>query len=363
MQVPRDGLVGKLQKLSQSQQSIESVSSFCVFYHKDARGVVAIWEEEFYKAATDRKMALLYLANHILQEGRRKGTGFQDEFFRVLPKAMQHLLAGSDDKAKRGVARLVAIWEERRVFGTRHIKSFQGMLGGGGGGGKAGGGGGGSGGGGGYQPARKASGGSGGAGGDAAATAAAARAAGAAAEKRKAFEEAWRPDLPISGDLAAVTTASGALEGYEAALGRELAARRTAIAALQAAVAAQEEGVAAAAAQLGAAGAQRQALQARMAQLSAGLVAGLAGIAGIAGLGGAAAPPMPPAAAAAAPEGSPEAPSMDLDLEEEDDDGAAALAGLEARRRRVCGRGGRPLRPRGPLLRGGARATRFSRSP
>jgi hypothetical protein len=54
MQVPRDGLEQKLQRLSQSQQSIESVSSFCIFYHKDAKGVVNIWESEFYKAPADR---------------------------------------------------------------------------------------------------------------------------------------------------------------------------------------------------------------------------------------------------------------------------------------------------------------------
>lgn len=88
MQVPREGLVGKLQKLSASQQSIESVASFCVFYHKDARGVVQIWEEEFYKAPQDRRLALLYLANHILQESRHKGRSFQDEYFKALPKAM-----------------------------------------------------------------------------------------------------------------------------------------------------------------------------------------------------------------------------------------------------------------------------------
>jgi len=191
MQVPRDGLVQKLQKLSQSQQSIESVSSFCVFYHKDAKGVVAIWEDEFYKAPNDRKMALLYLANHILQEGRRKGGLFQDAFYGVLPKAMDHVLKScGDDKMRRSLTRLIAIWEERRVFGTRHIKSFQSLVGGGGGGGGAAAASGG------YQPNRKASGGGGGQaapsiGGDA--VAAASRMAVAAAEKRKAFEAAWRP--------------------------------------------------------------------------------------------------------------------------------------------------------------------------
>lgn len=129
LQVPRDGLEQKLQKVSQSQQSIESVSSFCIFYHKDARGVVSVWDQQFYTAPTDRKIALLYLANHILQEGRKKSTGFQEEFFKVLPGCITHLAKSGDEKTKRVISRLVNVWEERRVFGTRHIKAFKDVLG------------------------------------------------------------------------------------------------------------------------------------------------------------------------------------------------------------------------------------------
>lgn len=129
MQVPREGLVAKLSKLTVSQQSIESVASFCIFYAKDARGVVAIWEAEFYKAPADRRMALLYLANHIIQEGRKKGPGFQEEYYKVLPKAISTMCKSSDDKTRKSIMRLVSVWEERRVFGNKHIKSFKEALG------------------------------------------------------------------------------------------------------------------------------------------------------------------------------------------------------------------------------------------
>lgn len=130
MQVPREGLTQKLQRLSQSQQSIESVSSFCIFYHKDARGVVQIWDQEFYKAPSERRLALLYLANHILQEGRKKGTAYQEEFYKVLPKALSFVTKQGDDKMKKAAGRLVTVWEERRVFGSRHMKSFKDVVGG-----------------------------------------------------------------------------------------------------------------------------------------------------------------------------------------------------------------------------------------
>jgi regulator of Ty1 transposition protein 103 len=129
MQVPKEGLTQKLQRLSASQQSIESVSSFCIFYHKDARGVVQIWDQEFYKANAERRLALLFLANHILQEGRKKGMGFQEEFFKILPKALSFISKQGDDKIKKQAGRLVNVWEERRVFGTKHIKSFREVMG------------------------------------------------------------------------------------------------------------------------------------------------------------------------------------------------------------------------------------------
>jgi regulator of Ty1 transposition protein 103 len=129
MQVPKEGLTQKLQRLSASQQSIESVSSFCIFYHKDARGVVQIWDQEFYKANAERRLALLFLANHILQEGRKKGMGFQEEFFKILPKALSFISKQGDDKIKKQAGRLVNVWEERRVFGTKHIKSFKDVMG------------------------------------------------------------------------------------------------------------------------------------------------------------------------------------------------------------------------------------------
>lgn len=129
MQVPKEGLTTKLQRLSASQQSIESVSSFCIFYHKDARGVVQVWDQEFYRADPERRLALLFLANHILQEGRKKGMGFCEEYYKVLPRALSFVAKQGDDKTKKQANRLVSVWEERRVFGTKHIKSFREVMG------------------------------------------------------------------------------------------------------------------------------------------------------------------------------------------------------------------------------------------
>lgn len=131
MKVPADSLRNKLQHLSISQPSIETVAGFCVFYHKDAAGVVSVWNEEFAKAPNDRRLALLYLANHVLQEGRKKGSAYPAAFMGVLPRAMARLASSGDEKSQRAVTRLVSVWEERRVFGSTQLAALREAVGGG----------------------------------------------------------------------------------------------------------------------------------------------------------------------------------------------------------------------------------------
>ena len=68
---------------------------------QDAKKVVRLWEAEFAKAAAiDRQMSLLYLANDILQNSRRKGPEFVNEFYHVMPRPISHLLKHGDNKAR-----------------------------------------------------------------------------------------------------------------------------------------------------------------------------------------------------------------------------------------------------------------------
>ena len=64
--------------------------------------MVGVWEAEFARApSAQKKMALLYLANDILQNSRKKGPEYVHEFFRALPRPLQQLLKHGDDKARQ----------------------------------------------------------------------------------------------------------------------------------------------------------------------------------------------------------------------------------------------------------------------
>ncbi|XVF15120.1 hypothetical protein REPUB_Repub09cG0121900 [Reevesia pubescens] len=122
-------LADKLSKLNSTQQCIETLSHWCIFHRSKAELVVATWDKQFHSSQMVQKVPLLYLANDILQNSKRKGNEFVNEFWKVLPAALKDLLEKGDDRGKNVVSRLVGIWEERRVFGSRARSLKDVMLG------------------------------------------------------------------------------------------------------------------------------------------------------------------------------------------------------------------------------------------
>ncbi|GMH34179.1 hypothetical protein BSKO_02013 [Bryopsis sp. KO-2023] len=123
MRVNTEVLAEKLRSLNTTQQMIESVSQWCIFYRRDASTIVHYWDVEFRRSAPDKKLSLLYLTNDILQNSRKKGREFADEFVRVVPKALKQLYNEGDEKINRSLVRLVGVWEERRVFAKKSFRS------------------------------------------------------------------------------------------------------------------------------------------------------------------------------------------------------------------------------------------------
>jgi len=112
-----EALTEKLSKLNNSQQSIVTLSHWCVYHRKRAKLVVQIWNTEFAKAPKERRLAFIYLANDVLQNSRKKGPEFVDEFYKVMPRAFKHLSKRADEKDKASLMKLIKVWEERKVFG------------------------------------------------------------------------------------------------------------------------------------------------------------------------------------------------------------------------------------------------------
>ncbi|CAN4079068.1 unnamed protein product [Withania somnifera] len=112
-------LVDKLAKLNSSQQSIETLSHWCIFHMNKAKQVVETWAQQFHCSPREQRLAFLYLANDILQNSRRKGSEFVGEFWKVLPDALRDVIVNGNEFGRNAALRLISIWEERKVFGSR----------------------------------------------------------------------------------------------------------------------------------------------------------------------------------------------------------------------------------------------------
>jgi len=94
------------------------LSQWCIVHRSEAELVVTTWEKQFHSTQIGQKVPLLYLANDILQNSKRQGNEFVQEFWKVLPGALKDIVSLGDDYGKGVVSRLVIITAEFAFFGA-----------------------------------------------------------------------------------------------------------------------------------------------------------------------------------------------------------------------------------------------------
>ncbi|URE38886.1 hypothetical protein MUK42_37640, partial [Musa troglodytarum] len=85
-----------------------ALSHWCIFHRNKAKQVVETWQRQFYCAPRDQRICFLYLANDILQNSRRKGLEFINEFWKVLPGALNDVFNNGGEFGRNTVIRLVS---------------------------------------------------------------------------------------------------------------------------------------------------------------------------------------------------------------------------------------------------------------
>lgn len=84
-----------------------ALSHWCIDHQENAKQVVETWDKFFNSSRRKQRVPLLYLANDIIQTGRRKENWFVNRFWKVLPRAVKDVYENGDDEAKNAVAKLV----------------------------------------------------------------------------------------------------------------------------------------------------------------------------------------------------------------------------------------------------------------
>jgi len=86
-----------------------ALSRWCIPHQKRAKDIVEIWDKLFNASQKEQRVSFLNLANDILQNSRRKGSEFVNEFWKVLPAALRHVYESGDVQGRKAVNRLVSL--------------------------------------------------------------------------------------------------------------------------------------------------------------------------------------------------------------------------------------------------------------
>lgn len=117
-----------LENVNGSQKSVETASARLMFWKRNASDVVRCWEHAFHKADMDKRMVLIYVANDVAQNSRKKGREYIEAFHKALPEAFKHMMKHSDEKLQQRLKKLVYVWKDRNVWGNRALALYFEMV-------------------------------------------------------------------------------------------------------------------------------------------------------------------------------------------------------------------------------------------
>ncbi|KAJ8290706.1 hypothetical protein GJAV_G00016550 [Gymnothorax javanicus] len=118
----------KLSELSNSQQSVQTLSLWLIHHRKHSKTIVTVWYNELKKAKVPRKLTFLYLANDVIQNSKRKGPEFTDDFAPVIVDAFKHVSSECEGDCKKQLGRVLTIWQERAVYENELLEKLAQVL-------------------------------------------------------------------------------------------------------------------------------------------------------------------------------------------------------------------------------------------
>eukprot|EP01125_Pyxidicula_operculata_P013699 TRINITY_DN4550_c2_g2_i1.p1 TRINITY_DN4550_c2_g2~~TRINITY_DN4550_c2_g2_i1.p1 ORF type:complete len:406 (+),score=54.52 TRINITY_DN4550_c2_g2_i1:36-1253(+) len=119
----------KLSKLTDTQESIQTLSHWVRMYSKNISIAVSIWKEELVNSQSpERRLLLLYLSNDIAQESKRKNDDIVNELQKVLADPLVDTWRMSPEFIQTKIERLVKIWDERKIFAPQFFQSVSSKI-------------------------------------------------------------------------------------------------------------------------------------------------------------------------------------------------------------------------------------------
>ncbi|XP_075995230.1 regulation of nuclear pre-mRNA domain-containing protein 2a isoform X2 [Genypterus blacodes] len=119
----------KFQSVSNTMDSIQGLSSWCIENKKYHSLIVRYWIKCLRKSDAAHRLNLFYLANDVIQNCKRKNAiVYRTAFAEVLPDAFLVVNYEGDAKVIKSVERILSIWEDRGVYSGTLITELRTSL-------------------------------------------------------------------------------------------------------------------------------------------------------------------------------------------------------------------------------------------
>lgn len=119
----------KFKNVTNTMDSIQGLSSWCIENKKYHSLIVRHWMKWLRKADSSHRLNLIYLANDVIQNCKRKNAiVYRTAFAEVLRDAFLLVNSEGDLKVIKSVERILSIWEERAVYSGTLISELRSSL-------------------------------------------------------------------------------------------------------------------------------------------------------------------------------------------------------------------------------------------
>ena len=130
MSFSEESLIKKFKDLNNTQQSVQTLSLWLIHHRKQAKIIANTWLKEILnETKPERKLTYIYLVNDILQNSRKKGQEYQNEFTtNILLEAIQSTSLVADSKLRFTLERILNIWKDRKIYPDEKIEELKKIL-------------------------------------------------------------------------------------------------------------------------------------------------------------------------------------------------------------------------------------------
>ncbi|CAJ0598578.1 unnamed protein product [Cylicocyclus nassatus] len=119
----------RLAKLRPQQDSINTLSLWLMHHHRHMDDIVQIWLKEVRKETNSSQIVnLLYVANDVIQNSRKKNPEFMTKFYGVLEPAFRHAAKISGPELDKAMIKTLNVWRDRQIYNEEQLAPLDAVI-------------------------------------------------------------------------------------------------------------------------------------------------------------------------------------------------------------------------------------------